>query len=97
MIPMRDVVGATREATSDRVQATPHLVEAVVRHAAAGRLHRQRVVDRDEVEQAPLGLSDQVGPVPAGEQLARPGALGPPGGGVPAGPVEGDRQMQRWS
>ena len=71
-----------------RVQAPGH--RRSVRRATADR---EAVLDGDEVEQAALGLGDEVGPVPGGEQLGRAGPRLAPRGGMPARAVEGDRQV----
>ena len=39
------------------------------------------------------GLGDDVGPVPGGEQLPRPGPRLAPRGGMPARAIQGDRQV----
>ena len=77
-----------------RVQPPADLIGAGVRLAVAGRLQAEAVLDRDEVEQAPFGLGDDVGPVTRGEQLIRAGPGLAPGGGMPAGAVERDGQVQ---
>ena len=56
-------------------------------------LQAQAVLDGDEVEQPALGLGDQVGPVAGREQVGRAGVGLAPGGGVPAGAVQGDGQV----
>ena len=71
-----------------------HRVEAAGHPVGPGGLDAEAVLDGDEVEQAPLGLRDDVGPVAAGEQLGRAGAGLAPGGGMPAGPVERDGQVE---
>jgi hypothetical protein len=71
-----------------RVQAPADLVGPRVRLAVAGGLEAETVLDRDEVEQAPFGLGDDIGPVARGEQLVRAGPGLAPGGGMPAGAVE---------
>ena len=50
-----------------------------------------------EVDEATLGLGDLVGPVSGGEQVPGAGHLLTPGGGVPAGALEGDGKVQRGS
>jgi hypothetical protein len=70
------------------------LVGARIRFAVAGGLQAEAVLDRDEVEQAVFGFGDDVGPVARGEQLVRAGPGLAPGGGMPAGAVERDGQVQ---
>jgi hypothetical protein len=70
------------------------LVGARIRAAVAGGLQAEVVLDRDEVEQAAFGFGDDVGPVARGEQLIRTGPGLAPGGGMPAGAVERDGQVQ---
>ena len=79
----------------DGVQPAADLVGAVVGSGTARGLQAEGVLDGDEVEQAALGLGDQVGPVAGGEQFAGAGAGLAPGGGVPAGAVQGDGEVQR--
>jgi hypothetical protein len=52
----------------------------------------QAIFDGDEVEQAPLGLGDDVRPVTGGEQFPRTSPWLAPRGRVPARAVERDRQ-----
>lgn len=77
-----------------RVDAAPDLVGAVVGPVEGGGLEAEGVLEGDEVEQAPLGLGDEVGPVGGVEQLAGPGALLAPGRRMPARPVEREGQVQ---
>src|ERR1039458_4078302 len=75
----RDVPGQRRDRSRDehRVQPPAHLVDwpgrpgRPGRLAVAGGLQAQAVFDQDKVEQAALGLADQVGPVARREELAR--------------------------
>jgi hypothetical protein len=91
-----DVAGERRDPGRDEhgVEAAADLVGAAVQLAVVRGLQAEAVLEGDEVEQAALGLGDQVGPVRGGEQVAGPGHRLPPGGGVPAGAVEGDGEMQ---
>jgi hypothetical protein len=57
-------------------------------------LEAETVLDRYEVEQAPFGLGDDIGPVARAEQLVRAGPGLAPGGGMPAGAVERGGQVQ---
>ena len=70
-----DVPGGGRDPGRDQhgVQTAPDPVGAVVGLEAVVGLQGQPVLDGDEVEQAALGLADQVGPVAGGEQLAAGG------------------------
>ena len=61
--------------------------------AIAVTLRGERVVEGDEVQQAPLRGGDQPGPVPAPGDRGGVGAVSP-GLGVPAVPVERQRQVQ---
>lgn len=81
----------------DGVEAAAHLVGAAVQLAELRGLQAESVLDGDEVEQAALGLGDQVGPVGGGEQVPGAGDLLTPGGGVPAGAVEGDGEVETGS
>ena len=74
----------------DGVQPPAYLVGPGVRPAAVRGLQAEPVLDGHEVEQAALGLGDDVGPVGGGEQLgrARPGLA--PRGGMPSSAVERD-------
>ncbi|CAM5282055.1 hypothetical protein SALBM217S_03785 [Streptomyces griseoloalbus] len=76
------------------VEAAAHLVGAVVGFEEAGGLEPEAVLEGDEVEQAAFGLGDQAGPVGGGEQVAGAGHRIPPGGGVPAGALQGDGEVQ---
>ncbi|MGX1273647.1 hypothetical protein RKD18_006841 [Streptomyces phaeoluteigriseus] len=78
----------------DRVEPAADLVGALVRVEEVGGLRAETVLDGDEVEQSALGLGHLVGPVGGGEQLAGAGDRLAPGGGVPAGAVEGDGEVQ---
>ena len=71
--PMCRVSGATRAATST-ASSRPR-TWSVRSSGAPGvvGLQAEGVLDGDEVEQAALGLGDEVGPVAGGEQLARAG------------------------
>src|ERR1017187_3251453 len=97
------VSGQRRDPSRDehRVQPPAHLVDwpgRPGRLAVAGGLQAQAVFDRDKVEQAALGLADQVGPVARREELARSRLRLAPRGGVPAGAVERDGEVQGgWS
>ncbi len=93
--PMLVVSGRQKRRQQHGVQATPHLIGAVVGDERLGRLHRERVLDREEVDQAPLGLAGEVGPVAGLEQLRGPGVRCPPRRAVPPGAVERHRQVQR--
>jgi hypothetical protein len=57
-------------------------------------LQVQPVLDGEEVQQAALGVASQLGPVAGGEQPLRLRVGLAPRGGMPAGAVEGDRQVQ---
>jgi hypothetical protein len=70
-------------------------IGAAIEFIVVGGLQAEAVLEGDEVEQSVLGLDDEVRPVSGGEQVAGAGDLLAPGGGVPAGSVEGDGQMQR--
>ncbi len=91
-----DVPGQRGDPGGDQygVEPAAYLVGAVVGVEEEGGLEAEAVLDRDEVEQPPLGLGDLVGPVPGGEQLPGAGDRLAPGGGVPAGAVEGDGEME---
>jgi hypothetical protein len=91
-----DVPGERRDAGGDEdgVEPAAHPVGAVVGPEPVVGLQREGVLEGDQVEQAGLGLADQVGPVPGGEQLRRAGVRLAPGSGVPAGAVQGDGQVQ---
>jgi hypothetical protein len=78
----------------DGVQAAADLVGAFVRVQEVGGLRAEAVLDGDEVEQTALGLVDQVGPVRGGEQVPGAGHRLAPGGGMPAGAVQGDGKVQ---
>ncbi len=67
------------------VQPAAHLVGAVVAVEGVGGLRAEAVLDGHEVEQAALGLGDEVGPVTGGEQVPGPGHRLAPGGRMPAG------------
>ena len=79
----------------DSIEAAPHLVGPTVETSVPGGLQGEGILYGHEVDQAALGLSRQIDPVRRGEQLRGPGLGLPPGGGMPPGPVEGDRQVQR--
>ena len=83
-----------REAIRHGVEAAADLVGAAVQLAVVGGLQAESVLDGDEVEQAALGLGDQVGPVGGGEQVPGAGDRLTPGGRVPAGAFEGDGEVQ---
>ena len=91
--PMCCVAGATSDATSDGVEAPAHLVGAVVDPPQRAGLDAERVVEGDEVEQAPLGRAGLVDPVPGREQLGRAGRRVAPRRRVPAGAVEADGEV----
>ena len=76
------------------VEAAADLVGAPVRLDEVRGLRPEAVLDGHEVEQTALGLGDEIGPVPGGEQIPGPGHRFAPGGGVPAGAVEGDGEVQ---
>ena len=86
--PMCRVSGATRAAISTASRRPGHPV------GRATDWTTEAVLDGDEVEQAALGLGDDVGPVAAGEQLGRAGPRLAPRGGMPAGAVERDGQVE---
>ena len=70
-----DVPGQRGDAGGDEhgVQPAADLVGAPVGLREARGLEPERVLDGHEVEQAALGLGDEVGPVLGGEQVARAG------------------------
>jgi hypothetical protein len=77
-----------------RVQAAPDPVGAGVGLETFVGLQVEAVLDGEEVKQATFGLLSQLGPVAGGEQPLRLRVRLAPRGGMPAGAVEGDRQVQ---
>jgi hypothetical protein len=75
--------------------SSPHLVGAAVRAFETGGLQTEGVLEGDEVDQAPFGLQDEVGPVAGGEQVPGPDTRLTPGGGMPACAVQGNGEMER--
>lgn len=71
-----DVCGERGDTSGDEhgVEPAAHSVGPVVRTVEPVRLQAEGVLDRDEVEQAALGLLDQIGPVPGVEQFRGPRA-----------------------
>jgi len=55
----------------------------------------EAVLERDEIEQALLGLADDVGPVPGAEQFVRARERLAPRGRMPARAVEGNAEVQK--
>ena len=92
--PMCRVAGAARAAisTASSRPRTRSVRESGLEVVVG--LQVQPVLDGEEVQQAALGLLSQPGPVAGGEQPLRLGVGLPPRGGMPAGAVEGDRQVQ---
>ena len=90
-----DVAGARRDPGGDQhgVQPAADAVGALVGPQRVVGLQGQAVFDGDEVQQAPLGLADQVGPVARGQQLGGAGVGLAPGGGVPTRSVERDGEV----
>ena len=93
-----DPAGQRRHPGGDehRVEPAAHLVGALVGREAVGGLQGEGVLERHEVQQPALGLGDQVEPVARAQELGGTGAGFAPGGGVPARPVEGDADVQRF-
>jgi len=91
-----DVPGQRRDPGCDehRVEPSADLVRAAVRLGPVGGLQAEPVLDRDEVEQAALGLLHQAGPVTRREQLAWPCLRLAPRGRMPATAVESHGQVQ---
>jgi hypothetical protein len=94
-----DVPGEGRDAGRDEygVQTAADLVGAAVQLAVVRGLQAEPVLEGDEVEQAALGLGDQVGPVSGSEHVPGAGDLLAPGGGVPAGAVESHGKVRERS
>ena len=92
--PMCRVSGRDPGGDQHRVEPAADLVGAVVgARRSRSDWSAEGVLDGDEVEQAALGLGDQVGPVAGGEQLGGPGVRLAPGGRVPAGAVQRDGEV----
>ena len=62
---------------------------------APGALQAEGVLDREEVEQAPLGGAGEVGPVRGAEDVAGPGRRIAPRRRVEPGAVERDGEVER--
>lgn len=67
----------------DGVQPSAYLVRAAVGTGDLRGLEAERVLDGHEVEQAALGLGDQIRPVCGGEQITGAGHRLAPGGRMP--------------
>jgi hypothetical protein len=91
-----DVPGGGRCPRRDqhRVQAAADPVGAGVGLEVVVGLEVEAVLDGEEVKQAAFGLLGQLGPVAGGEQPPWLRVRLAPRGGMPAGAVEGGRQVQ---
>ena len=92
-----DVAGHRADQRRDqhRIEPTADLIGASVGTAELRRLQPERVLDREEVEQAALGGRRERRPVRGGEDLGRPRRRVAPARRVEAGAVERDGEMQR--
>jgi hypothetical protein len=77
------------------VEAPANPVSPVVGLERMVGLKPESVLDRDEVDEAAFGPLNQVDPVLRGEQFAGTGIGLTPRGGMPAGAVQRDREVQR--
>jgi hypothetical protein len=71
-----------------RIQPAADPIGAIIGCKRVVRLQTQRIFDRDEVQQTPFGLSNEVCPVIRLEQLGWAGIGFAPRGWVPAGSVQ---------
>ena len=95
-MPMADVRGSHPRRHQDRVEPSPDLVGPLVELPAPRRLQGEGVLNGHEVEQAALGLLDEVDPVAGREELGRPGVGLAPGRRMPTGAVQRDGEVERW-
>jgi len=89
------MTGQRRDSGSyqDCVQPAAHSISAAVGLIPVGGLEAEAVLDADEVEQAALCLSHQVGPVRGSQQLSRAAVWLAPRCLVPARAIQRCRQV----